>query len=71
LKLHGVTFVDVLDLYSRRETTAMKEHIFAAIVRLDEAETFIPHDFLDYTRHNVTSPLRSAQQLLDNSFTTF
>ena len=40
-----------LDLTSRCQAAAMEEHILAAIVRLDEAEAFLPHYFLNGARH--------------------
>jgi hypothetical protein len=56
LKLHGVAFVDVFDLTPRSEATSMEEDILAAIVRLDKAESFLPHYFLDRSSHVAMPP---------------
>jgi hypothetical protein len=51
LKLDGIALIEILYLSSRRETAAMKEHIVAAIIGLNETESLLPHDFLDGPSH--------------------
>src|ERR1043166_2020883 len=51
LKLHGVPFVEVLNLCSRCETSTMKENLITAIVRGDKAIAFLANDFFDRSGH--------------------
>jgi hypothetical protein len=55
LKLNGIAFVQIFDLATRREAPTMKENIVAAIIRSDEAVTFLSYDLLDRSSHLIAS----------------
>lgn len=60
LKLHRVALVQIFDLTARREAAAVKEDVFAAIVRLDEAKAFLPHNFFYSSGHKYHFSCKSA-----------
>jgi len=51
LKLHSVALVEIFDLGSGGEATAMKKYIFTSIVRSDESESFLSHNLLNRSSH--------------------
>src|SRR2546430_424774 len=53
LELHLVALAQVFELDLRPEPRAMKEHIIAAIVGLDEAESLVLQDLLDTAGHRT------------------
>lgn len=61
LKLHRVAFIEVLDLTSRGETSAVKKHILASVVGSDEAVPFLPQDFLDCSSHAKYPPVYATR----------
>jgi hypothetical protein len=60
LKLHRVLFVQVFELTARREAAAMKENIFAAVIRRDETEAFIADNLFYRTGHNFPFRVSAA-----------
>src|SRR5262245_21050697 len=51
LELHLVPFAEILEDDLGGQARAVKEHIVAPVIGHDEAESFVPHDFLDRTEH--------------------
>src|ERR1043166_2243215 len=51
LKLHGIPFVEVFNLRSRRKTPAMKKNFITAIIRDDKAITLLANNFFDRSGH--------------------
>lgn len=52
LKLHCVAFIEVFNLIARCHAAAVKENLFAAIIRSDEPKAFGFNYFLDSASHN-------------------
>src|ERR1041384_724537 len=53
LELHFVAFAQVFELDLRPEPRAMKEHVIAAVVGRDEAESLVLQDLLDTAGHEL------------------
>jgi hypothetical protein len=65
LELHGISFIEVLDLSARREATPVKEDFVAAVVRDDKSIAFLLDDFLDGSRHTLIPPV-ATPELISN-----
>jgi hypothetical protein len=55
LKLHCVAFIEVFDLIARCHAAAVKENLFAAIIRSDEPKALWSDYFLDSASHTISS----------------
>jgi len=63
LELHGIAFIEVLDLSARRQAAPVKEDLVAAVVRDDKSIALLLDYFFDGSRHALVPPLVATRPL--------
>src|SRR5439155_27196890 len=61
LELNRITFIEVFNLCSRRQTATVKEDIVTSIIGSDKAITFLDDNLLDSTGHSQTPPVLNGR----------